>query len=237
MADHEPDRASPGADDEQERAREERTAARRQLLDVQPGSNRDLDAAASCECSCHPRAGHADKHGGDLCPCQWTDRERIEHLAEFARVVETNRSAEEAVQRENATALNATAAELAIEVSEEVPGAPWVLVGRIDGRRFYLRERWESYAIVVASAETPDIDPWGAEAGQPSVLVRSGDAADLYAAGRVDYPRALRVVAAAVRTHLRRETCAHPEADEGRFCTSCGQGLIDPALPDRSGPA
>ncbi len=236
MADDDPDAAPTGAsDDERARAREQRIAARRQLLDVQPGNNRDLDAAASCECSCHPRPGQPVKHGGDLCSCQWTERERSEHLAEFARVVEQHRPEQEAVQRKKAEALHAAAAELEIEVSEEIPGAPWVLVGRIDGRRFYLRERWESYTIVIAPVEAPDFDPWSADADGAAVVVRSGDASDLYVAGRVDYRRALRVIAGAVRSHLLRENCAHVRAaPQDRFCSACGTLLTDLSLPERA---
>jgi hypothetical protein len=120
----------------------------------------------------------------------------------------------------------AAAAELQIEATEESPGAPWVIVGRVDGRRFYLRERWEAYDISISPPDDPDLDPWRSDRG---TLVRSGVAGDLLTAGRVDYRRALRVIAEAVRTQLRRETCAHPHADRDRYCPACGLPLLDAA--------
>jgi hypothetical protein len=204
----------------------EREAARRRLLEVEPGNVRDLDAAAACECSCHPRPGHPDRHRSGLCQCQWTDQERATHLAEFNRLLEEHRPEQEAWWRDQAAKLATAAAELQIEATEEVPGAPWVIVGRVDGRRFYLRERWEAYTIVISPADDPDLDPWRSDLG---VLVRGGDAADLLADGRVDYGRALRVVAEAVRTHMRRETCPHSHADQDRFCRACGLPLMNRA--------
>ena len=77
MDDDDPGVAPTGAgNDEQDRAREQREMARRQLLEVESGNVRDLDAAATCECSCHPRTGDPNRHGGGLCQCQWTDHER-----------------------------------------------------------------------------------------------------------------------------------------------------------------
>lgn len=236
MADDGPDAAPFGAtDQEPERTREERTAARRQLLDVQPGNIRDPDAAAACECSCHPRPGQPDKHGSDLCSCQWTDTDRATHPAEGDRVIEQQRPELEAAQLESMRDLIAAAAELDIEATEEVPGAPWVITGRVDGRRYYLRDRWGTYTVVVAPAGQPDLDPWRAPAGARLIVVRSGDSADLFTGRWVNHRRALRVVAAAVRTQLRREACAHPHGDVDRFCPACGVPLRDEATPIRTG--
>lgn len=225
-----PDLTGPG-DGERERARAEREAARRRLLEVQPGDVRDLDAAAACECSCHPRPGDPNRHRGGLCQCQWTHQERAAHLAELDRVIEKHRPEQEALWREHVEAIAVAAAELRIDATEESPGAPWVIVWRVDGRRFYLRERWETYEIVISPANDPDLDPWRSD---PGVLIRRGVAADLLTAGRANYRRALRVVAEAVRTHLRRETCAHPYDDADRFCPACGSPMQDAAAP--SGP-
>jgi hypothetical protein len=234
VADDDPGPAPAGAaDDERERARGERTAACRRLLDAQPGNIRDLDAAADCECSCHPRPGQTDKRGSDLCSCQWTDTERAAHLAEFNRLIEQQRPEQEALQRENLRDLAAAAAELDIEASEEVPGAPWVITGRVDGRRYYLRERWDTYTVVIAPADQPDLDPWGAPGGARLVVVRSGDSADLSTGRSVNYRRTLRLIASVVRSQLRREACTHPHADVDRFCPACGVPLRDEATPVR----
>ncbi|WP_282946530.1 hypothetical protein [Cellulomonas endometrii] len=238
MADDGPDAAPFGAaDQEPERTREERTAARRQLLDVQPGNIRDPDpdAAAACECSCHPRPGQPDKHGSDLCSCQWTGTDRAAHLVEGNRVIEQQRPEMEAARLESMRDLKAAAAELDIEATEEVPGAPWVIAGRVDGRRYYLRDRGGTYTVVVAPAGQPDLDPWRAPAGARLVVARSGDSADLFTGRWVNHRRALRVVAAAVRTQLRREKCTHPHHDADRFCPACGVPLRDEVTPVRTG--
>jgi len=228
MGDDVGSRAASPSDDEPDGSRANREATRRRLLEVEPGNVRDLDAAATCECSCHPRPGDPDRHRGGLCQCQWTDAERAAHLAEFDRLMEERRPEQEAFWRERAETLAADAAGLQIEANEESPGAPWVIVGRVDGRRFYLRDRWEAYTIVISPAGDPGLDPWRSDSG---VEVRSGRSGDLLTDGRVDYRRALRVVAEAVRTHLRREACTHPHHDEDRFCPACGLPLLDPASP------
>lgn len=129
-------------DDGRGRVRSKRAAARRRLLEAESGNVHDLDTAADCECSCHPRPGQPDRHSDQICHCQWTDQDRRDHLAEFNRVTEQHRSVVDDLQGENARALAEAAAELSMEATEEVTAAPWVLVGLVDGRRFYLRERW-----------------------------------------------------------------------------------------------
>jgi ferredoxin-thioredoxin reductase catalytic subunit len=84
-----PTGAGAGAE-ERERARAERAAARRRLLDVERGSVSNLEAAAACECSCHPCPGQTDKHGVGACPCQWSDDDRRKHLVEFRRILARN---------------------------------------------------------------------------------------------------------------------------------------------------
>lgn len=230
MVDDEPDPALSGAgNNELECARQERTACRR-LLDVPHRDTNDLDAAAACECSCHPDPGRPGV--GDLCSCQWTETTRAAHLAEFDRV-EQQRPERGALQLENMRDLAAAAAELDIEATEEVPGAPWVITGRVDGRRYYLRDRWDTYAIVVAPADQPDLDPWRAPDGARLVVVRKGDSSELATGRWVNYRRALRVIASVVRTQLRREACAHPHGDADRFCPACGVPLRDEATPIR----
>lgn len=137
-------------------------------------------------------------------------------------------SADTRTRQENAEDLAEAAADLEIEATEEVSGAPWVIVGRVEGRRFYLRERWDTYTVVISPPDDPDLDPWRSDRG---VLVRSGGSGDLLTGGRVEYRRALRVVAEAVRTHVRRERCPHPHAEGDWFCPTCGVALRDRATP------
>lgn len=53
--------------EEAARSRAERVAGQRVLLRLVPGDLRDLDAAAECECSCHPRPGVPSTDAGELC--------------------------------------------------------------------------------------------------------------------------------------------------------------------------
>lgn len=223
-------RSEPVGDEQRRRA--DAVAARRRLLEAAPGSVRDLDAAARCECSCHPKPGNPEVHAGAVCSCQWTVQERSGHLANFRRVMEAGREQQEVEREADERELAAAAAALGIEVREESAAAPWVVVGTVDGHRFYLRERWDSYTIVLAPEGDPDLDPWAAPADAPTVLVRSGDASELYAAGRVDYARSLTLVAGEIRTYRRRVTCPHAHAPGDRYCPACGVPLKDRALPD-----
>lgn len=125
------------------------------------------------------------------------------------------------------------AAELHIQAREELPLGPWVIVGTVDGRGFYLRERSDQYAIVIAADNTPTLDPWTADP-QNTITIRTGTSDDLYDAAGTDYRKALHHVAAAVRTYLRQSTCAHPHKTDDRYCSACGLALVDPATPPAS---
>lgn len=89
--------------------------------------------------------------------------------------------------------------------------------------------------VQLGNIRAPDLDPWRAPAGARLIAVRSGESTDLFTGRWVDHRRALRVVAAAVRTQPRREACTHPHGDADRFCPACGVPLRDEGTPILTG--
>ena len=133
---------------------------------------------------------------------------------------------EEAAAREVALA----AAELGATARQVIPAFPWVIVGEVSGRAYYLAERSEVYEVVVAPDATPSESPWSAAAGH-GISVVAGVSDDLLEGGGPSPARAVRVAVGAVRTWLRRRACAHDQDDGDRYCRQCGLALVDPALP------
>jgi hypothetical protein len=121
------------------------------------------------------------------------------------------------------------AAELGAVARQVIPAFPWVVVGEVDGRGFYLRERSEAYAVVVAPDASPNENPW--VAGAVGITIAAGVSGDLNEEGRPSPARAVRVAVGAVRTWVRQRTCAHNHDAADRYCRACGTPLIDPALP------
>jgi hypothetical protein len=208
---------------------------RRRLLAVDPSGVRDdLDAAARCECSCHPRPG-GRVHPDGVCACQLTRDEQAERLRVFEHAIAAVHEQNSADWDERAAQLEQVAAELGVEAVERVPAAPWVISGFVDGRAFYMRERWDVYSIVIAPDDRPGLDVWSM-ADEPGVVVREGPVTDLVShGGRVDYRVALPFVVAAVRADLRRRTCPHPARPGDDFCPRCGSPVVPVAPAPGSG--
>ncbi|MFS0699585.1 hypothetical protein AB6N24_06380 [Cellulomonas sp. 179-A 4D5 NHS] len=122
-----------------------------------------------------------------------------------------------------------TAAELGITAREDSAGSPWVILGTIDGRAFYMRERWAEYDIVIAPDDNPGAQPWEAPAAAPTIIVRSGLLADLQPTS-LSYRHALTFIVGEVRSYVRRQRCDHPCAPGDRYCRACGSALVDPAI-------
>ena len=110
-----------------------------------------------------------------------------------------------------------------------IPAFPLVIVGEVDGRAWCLRERSGTYELVVAPDLTPLESPWAA--GVSGITVAAGVSDDLDEEGRAAPGRAVRVAVGAVRTWLRRRTCAHDHRPADRYCPACGLALVDPAMP------
>ncbi|MCG7286395.1 hypothetical protein MHY85_10485 [Cellulomonas sp. ACRRI] len=216
----------------QRQERDARVALRRRLLEVDPSSVRDdLDAAAECECGCHPRPGN-DVHHGALCPCQLTDAERRELADRATRAFEAEQEAWAPVREAHARALASQADALGVDAVEEVPGAPLVISGTVDGVGFTMRERWDKYTIAVRKPVVDERD----EADDSWDVITRGASVDLYPQGQVDLGHALWFTVAAIRSHLRRVTCTHPVRGRVRYCPRCGAALIDPALGEPGPP-
>ncbi|GAA3817072.1 hypothetical protein CSO01_36710 [Cellulomonas soli] len=215
-----------------ERRRAAEVAARRRLLELDPTGVRDIEAAAACFCACHPRPADPDSHGGGRsCPCQLTPEELRALRARTSKLLKEHSTALEAAQREREQRLVDIAADLGIEAREDNLYAPWVIVGRVDGRGFRMRERSDRYAIVIAPDDSPTIDPWNAPDGTQTITVRTGDASDLGNVGPPDYRLALTVITETIRTFLRQRTCPHPHADGDWYCPRCGLTLVDLTRP------
>lgn len=207
-------------------------AARRALLELVPGDLRDLDAAAECNCSCHPQPGR-DPHHGRRCSCQISERARrarqrkaVQRLAELPELRETLAPR----HRQHLLEIAEAAEELGVEVHEEVIGAPFVLTGVTDGVAWYLRERFDTYALVVSSGEDPTIQPWSAPTDVETITIRTGTSDDIYVGNPPDHRLTVRFIVGQVREHLARTSCQHPARPGDRYCPNCGTGLVDPAI-------
>lgn len=110
---------------------------------------------------------------------------------------------------------------LGVEAHELIPAAPWVIVGAVEGRAFYMRERWEQYAIVIASDDEPAVQPWGRPEAR-AITLRTGHADDLYIGTPPDRGRAVDFIVEVIREYLRRASCAHPHRAGDRYCPACG---------------
>ena len=200
----------------------ERVRLRRRLLQVDPSGVRDdLEAAAHCECGCHPSPG-GRVHPDGVCLCQFTTEEQTQRLAAAERALDAVHQSNIQTWELQAALLQRLADELGVEASETVPAAPWVITGRVDGRGFYMRERWDVYSIVIAPDEHPGLDVW-ASVDEPGVVVREGTISDLVASdGTVDYQVALPFVVSVIRSEIRRRTCPHPTRAGDEFCPRCG---------------
>ncbi|PVU82922.1 hypothetical protein DDP54_07795 [Cellulomonas sp. WB94] len=107
------------------------------------------------------------------------------------------------------------AAELGATARQEIPAFPWVIVGEVDGRAFYVRERSEIYEVVVAPDAAPTGNPWPAETAE-GITVAAGVSDDFREGDRQSPARAVRVAVAAVRTWLRQRACEHDQRPDGR---------------------
>lgn len=203
---------------------------RRQLLNCEPGDLRDLDAAAECGCGCHPQVGRR-VHGDALCPCQMSQGELRAWQEQTSSQLVAARAEFTPIREMNEASLAAAASEHGVRASEESPGAPWIIRGLVDGRAFYMRERWDRYIIAMAAADRDDVDPWGSRADSGSLTIQTGTLDELDSDGQVDYAKALSVIVGAIRSHQRRVACTHRHGSGDRYCSACGLALVDPALP------
>ncbi len=158
-------------------------------------------------------------------------------LAEAERALDAMHEQNSRQLAQRAASLERAAATLGVEATEELPAAPWVITGTVDGRTFYMRERWDSYSIVIAPDDHPGLDVW-TSVDEPGVVVREGAISDLVAAdGATDYQVALPFVVSVIRSELRRRTCPHPTRAGDEFCPRCGARREPAAMDGVRGPS
>lgn len=201
--------------------------ARRAAIAAGPAL-RDLEAAVTCFCSCHPRPADPRLHeGGVSCPCQLTDAERAESLESLRGVLSESSEAQESYETEMRRRVDEAATRLGAEIRDIGGAAPFVIRGVVDGRGFYLRERHDLWSVVIAPDDDPLSDPWARDREVPVIEVASGESATLEKEGVFDPVHALEVAVNAVRIFLLRRSCQHENAV--RFCPDCG---VDVAQAD-----
>ncbi|MGH3815820.1 MAG: hypothetical protein ACRDUV_25785 [Pseudonocardiaceae bacterium] len=185
---------------------------------------RDLDAAADCGCSCHPRLAELELHdGGVACPCQKTPEERTQAWDDLFAEIDA-RGPDPGVEA-GETELARAAEALGVCARWRCLAAPFVITGRVDGRGFYLRERHGDYCVTVADDDDPAADPWELPAERSTLDIAEGSEEDLLGPeGGFCLTQALTVAVDAVRTFLARRACSHeqPWHEEHVFCSRCG---------------
>lgn len=216
------------ADQTASTARTRLVARRRALLAVEPEGVRDLDRAAACDCACHPQPGR-DLHGTGLCPCQLTRAEREAATDQLNRALCVAGDALDPFEATRARRLAAAAAALHIEAHEDIPMFPWLISGTVDGHRFVLRERGDTYTLDMAVDGNTTLGT--SDQQSAAVTIRSGTVDDLSGPDGPDATVAAHLIAASIRTHVRQATCPHPHAPADRYCPVCGAPLTDPAQP------
>jgi hypothetical protein len=202
---------------------EQEIADRRRLLGLMSADEldhariHDLDAAAACHCSCHPAPAHVWTHGEGVCACQKSDEQRrADREAALQALREGSAELEQAFEAERA-ALQTVAGELGVTIEQAGGAAPYQILGQVDGMRFYLRERHEEWRLQIPDEEAGDLgDPIGVKDG--TYVIAEGWSNDLY--DPTDPVKPLKVAVAAVRAHLTRRSCGHPDARA--FCPDCG---------------
>lgn len=192
---------------------------------------RDAEAAADCQCGCHPTSASHDLHdGGVTCNCQLTEDEREERRDEFLTKMGDLWSDPDyaAAIAEDEAQFAAAARKLGVSAEIASHGCPFVIVGNADGRGFYLRERHGMYRVTIAPDDDPCADPWRLPPESPTVDIAAGDDGDLTdSASRFDQSVALGVAVDAVRSHALRSRCDHRDSRHSghRYCGLCGTRL------------
>lgn len=203
-----------------EESRGKAKRARRESLRKVAGL-RNATAAEECVCACHDQMGELHDQGR-TCPCQLSAEERRAAFEEAMADLTTEWYQPEAVAaRAKAEAEFASEADrLGVNVESHGGGAPYLIIGSVDGRAFFLRERGEVWHVEIAGDLNPERNPWRYD-GEASIVVAEGSTQQLEADDEAGFEiTALRIAVEAVRTFLLRRACEHPGA--GEWCQRCG---------------
>lgn len=181
------------------------------------GTLRDMQAALECACSCHDGAEKLHD-GGITCPCQQTQEERAASLDEALRALSAWQDDPEyqAARAAAEAEFSAAADALGAHIEQHGGGAPYIIIGNVDGQSFYFRERSDWWTVEIADLKNGET--WRYDTA--SILVAEGSSDALVDAGAGYEPVALRIAVEAVRTFLTRRACTHP--GESTWCADCG---------------
>lgn len=214
------------AQEHRRRARESRereTSRRRAFLsnmsasELETAGVEDLEAAAACSCSCHPSPGDPAAHGGNRCLCQQSEQERREATGRWLEQLQQASQDLSAHHDAERRAVGEAAEELGVTLEQAGGAAPYQIIGSVDGVRFYLRERHDSWRLQIPDEEAGDDgDPVGFDTGV--YVIAEGTSDSLYREGDPTWP--LRLAVEEIRSHLRRRACEHLQARA--FCPDCG---------------
>lgn len=183
----------------------------------------DVEAAVNCICACHDREDELHDRGR-TCPCQYTPEQR---RAAFEAVLDDladtyNQPEVAAAREERERAFKKEAARLGVSIETHGGGAPYIIVGSVRGRAFYLRERGDWWTVEIAGDREPLRSPWW-NGEDESIVVGEGSARELEEGegGAEGFEiTALKTAVAAVTTFLQRRECPHP--GNTQWCPECG---------------
>ena len=192
----------------------------RELLALSSIPLRSPQKALECTCSCHPRVNLGLHKGGTQCPCQQTPAER-KRLAQklFADLNRIGEPLQE-YSTEQSQLLQQKAQELNVKADIACQMAPFVIVGEVDGRAFYLRERHDKYRVTIASDDHPTTNPWNAPPEEPQIDIQYGDISEFQNVGE-----ALEIAVRAVRQYQQQQQCPHLIEPNYLYCPLCGIAL------------
>lgn len=209
---------------EETRTKRERMApARRDAIVLLSPDVADVDAAVECDCWCHPKPADPAVHAGGVeCPCQLTEDERrersraaMEELSQYA-----DYQAEVGAEDEYRDRVVKAARVLGATVDTFLPAAPFVVAGVVDGHTFYLRERHDSWRVVVAGEDNPLLSVWD-NTPADALVIAEGTTSGWDWTGTQMVTDAIRMV----KDFLRARACPHTDAKE--WCPDCGARMAD----------
>lgn len=185
----------------------------------------NLETALDCICGCHPKAPTFSLHdGGRTCSCQLTPeqlkKQRHSALKNLSRISQKIQP----VYNANHEEFNKRVEELNIQAKIEVSGAPFVIVGNVDGRGFYLRERHGEYRVTIAPNSDPSSNPWDSQ-GEVIDIVSGSESEFSTDKNKLFSIKALEISVSSVRAYLRQIQCQHDSVNT-RYCPNCGKELI-----------
>lgn len=213
-----------------EREREEALRVQDMRLLLAGSGLADVEAAAACRCSCHPRPADRKLHDGGMdCSCQLSPADRQARREDAMRQLQElwdYQAEDDRIEQEMSLATEAAAA-AGMEIRSIGGCAPFTLHGVVDGRGVYVRSRHEEYRIEIADGVDKLGDPGDPGYSGTVLVVASGTDDELFGvrSGVHGWANAVAFTADAVRVSLIRSDCVHGTLPAARFCPDCGTRL------------